>query len=105
LLFKIVDNPLHSDVIYIRQLLIEKNLQDLIDTTHLVHYANYRGIKIGGLHRSPSFLACDDLYEANKEKNKHKMVEEIQQKEEQMRQRFVSKVREKEHELRLEGLI
>ena len=75
-------------------------MQDLVDTTHTIHYALFRKIKIGGKGRPESFLACDDLYESNVENAKKNVQEEMQKKEESMRQRFVNKVREKEQQLR-----
>jgi septin family protein len=95
-----VENPLHCDFIYLRELLISTNMQDMIDTTHSIHYASYRGIKIRGKGRPESFLACDDMYESNVEDVKRSLQDEMQKKEEAMRQRFVAKVREKEQELR-----
>jgi septin family protein len=75
-------------------------MQDLIDTTHLIHYASFRGVKIRGKGRPESFLACDELYESNVENAKRSLQEEMKKKEEAMRQRFVNKVREKEQQLR-----
>jgi septin family protein len=95
-----VENPLHCDFIYLRELLISSNMQDLIDTTHSIHYASFRGVKIRGKGRPESFLACDDFYESNIENVKRNLQDEMQKKEEAMRQRFVAKVREKEQELR-----
>lgn len=96
----IVENPLHCDFIHLRKLLISTNMHDLIQTTHAVHYAAHRAIKIGGTDRPKSFLACDESYDSNTEKSRQILVEEMQRKEEHMRQRFVAKVRQKEQELR-----
>jgi septin family protein len=95
-----VENPLHCDFVYLRELLISTNMQDLIDATHNIHYATFRGIKIRGKGRPESFLACDELYESNIENAKRNLQDDMQKKEEAMRQRFVAKVREKEQELR-----
>ena len=81
-------------------LTLSTNMQDLIDTTHSIHYANFRGVKIRGKGRPESFLACDELYESSIENAKRNLQDEMQKKEEAMRQRFVSKVREKEQQLR-----
>lgn len=94
-----VENPQHCDFLHLRELLINNNMQDLIDTTHSIHYAAYRGAKIGK-GRPESFLACDESYETNVESAKRNLASEMQKKEELMRQRFVGKVREKEQELR-----
>lgn len=95
-----VENPRHCDFVHLKKLLISTNMQDLIDTTHSIHYAAHRGVKIRGKGRPESFLACDDLYESNIENVKRNLQEEMQKKEEAMRQRFVTKVREKEQQLR-----
>lgn len=87
-------------VIYNPPNIISTNMQDLIDTTHSIHYAAHRGIKIRGKGRPESFLACDELYESNIDNARRNLQEEMQKKEEAMRQRFVSKVREKEQQLR-----
>ncbi len=75
-------------------------MQDLIDTTHSIHYSSYRGVKIRGKGRPESFLACDEFYESSIENAKRALQEEMHKKEEAMRQRFVGKVREKEQQLR-----
>ncbi|KAJ8324897.1 hypothetical protein BDV3_004558 [Batrachochytrium dendrobatidis] len=95
-----VENPAHCDFVHLRELLIRTNMQDLIDTTHTVHYSQYRGIKIRGNQRPESFLACDDYYETRVDTAKRSLAEDMQRKEDDMRQRFVAKVREKELNLR-----
>lgn len=71
-----VENPEHCDFVHLRELLIRygctlslsinnysENLQDLIETTHSVHYARYRGDVIrGGKVRPESILECDDTF-------------------------------------------
>ncbi|KAI8818057.1 Septin-domain-containing protein [Fimicolochytrium jonesii] len=95
-----VENEKHSDFVHLRELLIRTNLQDLIETTHGVHYATHRGSKIRASGRPESFLASDDYYESRVETAKRAMAEDMQRKEDEMRQVFVSKVREKEASLR-----
>lgn len=75
-------------------------MQDLVDSTHSTHYANYRGLKIRGNGRPESFLACDEFYESRIENAKRSIAESMKKKEEEMRSRFVSRVREKEGSLR-----
>ncbi|KAJ3408248.1 54S ribosomal protein L39, mitochondrial [Chytridiales sp. JEL 0842] len=96
-----VENADHCDFIYLRELLIRSNLQDLIETTHNIHYAQYRSSQIRGQNGRPdSFLACDEFYESRIENAKRQLAEEMQRKEDEMRQKFVAKVREKEASLR-----
>ncbi|KAJ3224930.1 Septin 4 [Clydaea vesicula] len=95
-----VENPEHCDFVLLRDLLIRTNLQDLIDTTHSTHYAQYRSSRIRSKGRPESFLACDEYYDSRIENAKKSLTEEMQRKEDEMRQMFVSKVREKEASLR-----
>ncbi|KAI8929820.1 Septin-domain-containing protein [Entophlyctis helioformis] len=95
-----VENPEHCDFVHLRELLIRTNMQDLIETTHAIHYSQHRAAKIRGKGRPESFLACDDYYESRIENAKRGLAEEMQRKEDDMRQRFVAKVREKEQNLR-----
>ncbi|KAI9364880.1 Septin-domain-containing protein [Zopfochytrium polystomum] len=96
-----VENEKHCDFVHLRELLIRTNLQDLIETSHNIHYAQYRSSQIRGKGGRPdSFLASDDFYETRIETAKRSLAEEMQKKEDEMRQKFVAKVREKEAELR-----
>ncbi|KAJ3086240.1 Septin-6 [Quaeritorhiza haematococci] len=95
-----VENEKHCDFIHLRELLIRTNLQDLIETTHSIHYAQYRSSQIRSKGRPESFLACDEFYETRIENAKRSLADEMQKKEDEMRQMFVAKVREKEASLR-----
>jgi len=75
-------------------------MQDLIETTHNIHYAAYRSGTIKTKGRPDSFLACDEFYETRIETAKKSLAEDMQRKEDEMRQMFVQKVREKEASLR-----
>ena len=79
---------------------MDKNLSDLIDTTHLIHYAKHRGDTLRAAGKMDSYLECDDTYETSIEEQRRALLDEIQSKEEEMRQRFVTKVKQKEQELR-----
>ncbi|KAI9203170.1 cell division control protein 3 [Polychytrium aggregatum] len=95
-----VENEKHCDFIHLRNLLISQNLQDLIETTHSIHYAQYRSTQIRGKGRPESFLACDDAYDSRIEVAQRNLADDMHRKEEAMRQMFVQKVREKEASLR-----
>jgi len=41
-------------------------MQDLIETTHTTHYAQYRSSRIRAKGRPESFLACDEYYDSSK---------------------------------------
>ncbi|KAI8846461.1 hypothetical protein BC829DRAFT_264722, partial [Chytridium lagenaria] len=95
------ENEKHCDFVQLRELVIRTNLQDLIETTHTIHYAQYRSSQIRGQNGRPeSFLASDEFFETRMENAKRQLVEEMQRKEDEMRQKFVAKVREKEQSLR-----
>ncbi|KAJ3120026.1 Septin-6 [Nowakowskiella sp. JEL0407] len=95
-----VENEKHSDFVHLRELLIRSNLQDLIETTHSVHYAQYRASKIKSKGRPDSFLACDEFYESRIENARRYLQDDMQKREDEMRQMFVQKVHEKEAQLR-----
>ncbi|KAI9105620.1 Septin-domain-containing protein [Phlyctochytrium arcticum] len=95
-----VENEKHCDFVHLRELLIRSNLQDLIETTQTVHYAQYRSQQIRDQGRPESFLACDEFYESRIENAKRSLADDMQRKEDEMRQMFVAKVREKEASLR-----
>lgn len=95
-----VENKEHCDFVYLRELLIQTNLQDLIESTHVIHYAAYRSSQIQSKERPESFLACDDMYDARIETAKRTIQVEMSKKEDAMREMFVVKVKEKEAELR-----
>lgn len=95
-----VENDKHCDFVHLRELLIRSNLQDLIETTQSVHYSQYRSSQIREKGRPESFLACDEFYESRIENAKRSLADDMQRKEDEMRQMFVSKVREKEASLR-----
>jgi len=95
-----VENEQHCDFIHLRELLMTHALHDLLETSHTVHYHNYRARKLRSSGRPESILACDDSYEHRIERSKQNMAEDMIKKEEEMRQNFVLKVREKEASLR-----
>lgn len=95
-----VENPEHSDFPALRSMMIQSHLQDLIETTHSVHYANYRSGRIRQKGRPESILACDEYYDSRVDNAKRGLAEEMQRREDEMRQMFVGKVREKESSLR-----
>jgi len=95
-----IENAEHCDFIYLRDLLIRTNMQDLIETTHTTHYAQYRSSRIRAKGRPESFLACDEYYDSKIENERKALKNEMKQREDEMRQMFVQKVKEKEAVLR-----
>ncbi|KAF9913642.1 Septin-8 [Lobosporangium transversale] len=95
-----VENAEHSDFVHLRELLMSTCLHDLVETTHTVHYHRHRGDALRAKGRPISILECDDSYESQISGTKIKNKEELNRKEEEIRQLFVQKVKEKETELR-----
>ncbi|KAF9383061.1 Septin-6 [Podila verticillata] len=95
-----VENTEHSDFVYLRELLMSACLDDLVETTHTVHYHRHRASALRALGRPVSILECDDTYESQIEGTKQTNKQEMERKEEEIRQMFVIKVKEKEVALR-----
>ena len=82
-------------------MLMTNSLLDILDTTHHTHYATFRASSLNSAgHRRESFLACDDAYDTRIVEARSRMQEEMQRREDEMRQSFVLRVREKEAALR-----
>ncbi|KAJ3066857.1 hypothetical protein HDU98_009893 [Podochytrium sp. JEL0797] len=97
-----VENPKHNDFVYLRDMIIRTNLQDLIETTHNIHYALFRSSKIRGsvVGRPESILQSDEVYDQQIEGAQLSAKQEMQRKEEELKEAFVAKIRIKEEELR-----
>ncbi|KAM4794727.1 septin-10-like [Rhinophrynus dorsalis] len=92
-----VENENHCDFVKLREMLICTNMEDLREQTHLRHYELYRRCKLeemGFQDMGPGDkpVSLQETYEAKR----HEFFEELQRKEEEMRQTFVQRVREKE---------
>ncbi|KAJ3294934.1 Septin [Rhizoclosmatium globosum] len=97
-----VENPQHNDFVFLRDMIIKTNLQDLIETTHNVHYALFRSSKIRGsmVGRPEALLQSDEVYDQQVEGAQLTAKQEMQRKEEELKEAFVAKVKAKEAELR-----
>ncbi|KAG0254141.1 Septin-6 [Mortierella polycephala] len=95
-----VENAEHSDFVYLRELLMSTCLHDLVETTHNVHYHQHRGDALRLMGRPVSILECDETYDTQIEGTKLKNKQEMERREEEIRQMFVLKVKEKEVALR-----
>ncbi|KAF9182396.1 Septin-6 [Haplosporangium sp. Z 767] len=95
-----VENAEHSDFVYLRELLMSTCLHDLVETTHNVHYHRHRGDALRLMGRPVSILECDETYDTQIEGTKLKNKQEMERREEEIRQMFVQKVKEKEVALR-----
>jgi septin family protein len=118
-----VENPAHCDFIHLRSLLIKygslfiallltadnniiilliirTNLHDLVETSAIVHYHNYRMSKLYKPGRHESILKSDDQYESQVDMKRKNFYEEMSKRENEMRQKIYQKIKEKEQSLR-----
>ncbi|KAI0243531.1 Septin-6, partial [Massospora cicadina] len=96
-----VDKPQHwCDFVLLQEMLMKTCLHDIVESTHSIHYARYRGQKLREGGRPESILECDEEFVDRLENRKVEFSEEMQRKEEEMRQKFIQQVREKEAFLR-----
>ncbi|KAJ3211594.1 Septin-6 [Entophlyctis luteolus] len=97
-----VENEAHCDFIHLREMLIRTNMQDLIDTTHSVHYSLYRGVKMGAsiTDSANSPAMAEEVFDGQIQNARAALVEEMRLREDEIKKQFVVKVREKEADLR-----
>ncbi|XP_054262902.1 septin-2 [Macrosteles quadrilineatus] len=96
-----VENESHCDFVKLREMLIRTNMEDMREKTHIKHYELYRKKRLEQMgftdvdaENKP--ISFQQTFEAKR--NNHK--QELQQKEDEMRQMFVIRVKEKEAELK-----
>ncbi|XP_056632389.1 septin-2 isoform X1 [Diorhabda carinulata] len=96
-----VENESHCDFVKLREMLIRTNMEDMREKTHCRHYELYRKKRL-------EQMGLSDVDEDNKpvsfqqtfEAKRSTHLQELQQKEDEMRQMFVVRVKEKEAELK-----
>jgi len=96
-----VENESHCDFTKLREMLIRTNMEDMREVTHNRHYELYR-------KKILETMGFTDMSEDNQpvsfqqtfELKKSEHREELQRKEDEMRQTFVLRVKEKETELK-----
>ncbi|CAG5078484.1 Similar to Sep2: Septin-2 (Drosophila melanogaster) [Cotesia congregata] len=96
-----VENESHCDFVKLREMLIRTNMEDMREKTHCRHYELYRKKRLEQMgfsdvdhdNKPISFQqTCESMRTAH--------LQELQQKEDEMRQMFVARVKEKESELK-----
>lgn len=85
---------------YLRELLLATCLHDLVESTHGIHYHGHRAKALRPHGRPASILECDDSYESQIEGNRVQARQDMDRKEDEVRQTFIEKVKEKEAALR-----
>ncbi|KMR02514.1 septin-11 isoform x2 [Lasius niger] len=96
-----VENESHCDFVKLREMLISTNMEDMREKTHCRHYELYRKKRL-------EQMGFSDVDSDNKpvsfqqtcEAKRSIHLQELQQKEDEMRQMFVARVKEKEAELK-----
>ncbi|KAL0962220.1 hypothetical protein UPYG_G00337240 [Umbra pygmaea] len=96
-----VENESHCDFVKLREMLICVNMEDLREQTHTRHYELYRRCKLeemGFKDTDPESkpVSLQETYEAKRTE----FLQDLQRREEEMRQQFVQRVKEKEAELK-----
>uniref|UniRef100_A0A0A9X0K7 Septin n=1 Tax=Lygus hesperus TaxID=30085 RepID=A0A0A9X0K7_LYGHE len=96
-----VENESHCDFVKLREMLIRTNMEDMREKTHVKHYELYRKKRLEQMgftdvdaENKP--VSFQQSYEAKRINH----LQELQQKEDEMRQMFVVRVKEKETELK-----
>lgn len=96
-----VENENHCDFVKLREMLIRTNMEDMREQTHARHYELYRRMRLEqmgfsdvGADNKP--ISFQETYEQKRQEHH----QELQRKEEEMRQMFVVRVKEKESELK-----
>ncbi|KAG8201422.1 hypothetical protein JTE90_024295 [Oedothorax gibbosus] len=96
-----VENENHCDFVKLREMLIRTNMEDMREQTHARHYELYRRMRLEqmgfsdvGADNKP--ISFQETYEQKRQEH----LQELQRKEEEIRQMFVERVKEKESELK-----
>ncbi|MCL4118257.1 UNVERIFIED_CONTAM: hypothetical protein GTU68_050626 [Idotea baltica] len=96
-----VENESHCDFTKLREMLIRTNMEDMREVTHTRHFELYRkkileqmGFSDVGVNNEP--VSFQETFEQKREEHR----QELQRKEDEMRQTFVLRVKEKETDLK-----
>lgn len=100
-----VENELHCDFVKLKDMILSTNMFDLIEATHMKHYHLYRINRL----REIGFRDEEDKKESDGQARtiqdvycmkKAEMDEEIQRKENEIKEEFVKRVKEKELDIK-----
>jgi septin 6/8/11 len=96
-----VENESHCDFVKLREMLIRTNMEDMREQTHSKHYELYRKTRLEQMGFSD--VDSDNKPMSFQQTCEKKMLlhqQELQQKEEEMKQQFIQRVKEKESQLK-----
>ncbi|XP_060530956.1 septin-2 isoform X2 [Cylas formicarius] len=96
-----VENETHCDFVKLREMLIRTNMEDMREKTHCRHYELYRKKRLEQMGFSDVDANNKPIsFQETFEHKRSNHLQELQQKEDEMRQMFVVRVKEKEAELK-----
>ncbi|KAJ8964113.1 hypothetical protein NQ314_005109 [Rhamnusium bicolor] len=96
-----VENESHCDFVKLREMLIRTNMEDMREKTHCRHYELYRKRRLEQMGFSDVDADNKPIsFQQTFETKRSNHLQELQQKEDEMRQMFVVRVKEKESELK-----
>ncbi|XP_018579420.1 septin-2 [Anoplophora glabripennis] len=96
-----VENETHCDFVKLREMLIRTNMEDMREKTHCRHYELYRKRRLEQMGFSDVDADNKPIsFQQTFETKRSNHLQELQQKEDEMRQMFVVRVKEKEAELK-----
>eukprot|EP00126_Sphaerothecum_destruens_P015159 Sdes_comp9082_c0_seq1m535 len=93
-----IENEEHCDFVKLRNMLIRTHMQDFKDSTHDVHYENYRTRKLSEIAALELNVEINPLTKFESERRDHE--KRLREKEEEMKKVFEFKVAEKERKLK-----
>lgn len=95
-----VENESHCDFKKLRDSLIEKNMLDLIETTHSKHYEMFRRNRLSELGLADNIDGKQMSISDTLEMKRNELRQELEQREQQLKEAFIQKVKDKETELK-----
>ncbi|GJQ87636.1 2-Sep [Trypoxylus dichotomus] len=96
-----VENEAHCDFVKLREMLIRTNMEDMREKTHCLHYELFRKRRLEQMGFSDVDADNKPIsFQQTFETKRSNHLQELQQKEDEMRQMFVVRVKEKESELK-----
>ncbi|CAM4794954.1 unnamed protein product [Rotaria magnacalcarata] len=95
-----IENENHCDFKKLRESVIEKNMLDLIETTHSKHYEIFRRTRLAELGLTDSIDGKQFSISDTLEMKHNDLRKELEKREQQLKEAFIQKVKDKEVELK-----
>jgi septin family protein len=99
-IFLLVENENHCDFKKLRDSLIEKNMLDLIETTHSKHYELFRRNRLTELGLTDNIDGKQISISDTLDMKRNELRQELEKREQQLKETFIQKVKDKETELK-----